>query len=162
MAGTEVFYQCHLRHLKIMRKMKIMKNFYHALIIQMCMCPSPPPPPPTPIFFFFAPQNFFFACHHLAPKWRSLVAPGFLPSPPPPFHPFKMLALPFLMAIFTGLPNAWDSRISPHFTWISRFHAYMKISHAIFFFFACQRFVMYEGYPYYVPAMWKWLPKFLR
>ena len=21
---------------------------------------------------------------------------------------------------------------------------------------------MYEGYPYYVPAMWKWLPKFLR
>ena len=29
-------------------------------------------------------------------------------------------------------------------------------------FFACQRFVMYEGYPYNVPAMWKWLPKFLR
>ena len=29
---------------------------------------------------------------------------------------------------------------------------YMLISHAQFFFFACQRFVMYEGYPYYVPA----------
>ena len=32
----------------------------------------------------------------------------------------------------------------------------------VFFFVACQRFVMYEGYPFYVPAMWKWLPKFLR
>ena len=34
----------------------------------------------------------------------------------------------------SGLPTlthwAWDSRISPHFTWISHSHAYMEISHA--------------------------------
>ena len=40
-----------------------------------------------------------------------------------------------------------------HFTTFSRSHGDIRISHTNFlFFFACQRFVMYEGYPYYVPA----------
>ena len=42
-----------------------------------------------------------------------------------------------------------ETRAFHHILTLSRWYKNLSL---IFFFFACQRFVMYEGYPYYVPA----------